>query len=101
LDNWNQGQRIATYQSLSKNLSMKTLKGFPFKNLPNVFRSSTLRLALAHWLLANGHASPDDTVATYRGETLCMSGKAGELAPITLPPLYLGTVPNGFYRPDQ
>src|SRR4029450_5264175 len=27
---------------------------------------------------------PDDTVATYRGETLCMSGKAGELAKWTV-----------------
>jgi hypothetical protein len=38
----------------------------------------------ARWLLANGHASPDDTVATYRGKTLCMSGKAGELAKWTV-----------------
>jgi hypothetical protein len=33
----------------------------------------------ARWLFTNGHASPDDTVATYRGETLCMSGKAGKV----------------------
>jgi hypothetical protein len=38
----------------------------------------------ARWLIGNGHASPDDTVATYRGETLCMSGKAGELAKWTV-----------------
>jgi hypothetical protein len=38
----------------------------------------------ARWLLANGHASPDDTVATYRGETLCTSGKAGGLARWTI-----------------
>jgi hypothetical protein len=38
----------------------------------------------ARWLLANGHASPDDTVATYRGETLYMSGKAAELATWTV-----------------
>jgi hypothetical protein len=36
--------------------------------------------AAARWLLDNGVAWPDDTVATYRGETLCLSGKAGELA---------------------
>jgi hypothetical protein len=36
--------------------------------------------AAARWLLHNGLACPDDVVSTYRGETLCMNGKAGELA---------------------
>jgi hypothetical protein len=45
--------------------------------------------AAARWLLANGLASPDDTVAAYRAkpcnrETLCMSGKAGVLAKWTV-----------------
>jgi hypothetical protein len=40
--------------------------------------------AAARWLLANGHAKPSDTVATFRGETLCMSGNAGELAKWTV-----------------
>ena len=40
--------------------------------------------AAARWLLDNGAAFPDDTVSTYRGETLCMSGKAGELAKRTV-----------------
>ena len=38
----------------------------------------------ARWLLDNGVAWPDDVVSTYRGETLCMSGKAGELAKWTV-----------------
>jgi hypothetical protein len=38
----------------------------------------------ARWLLDNGLAWPDDVVSTYRGETLCMSGKAGELAKWTV-----------------
>jgi hypothetical protein len=36
--------------------------------------------AAARWLLDNGLACPDDVVSTYRGETLCMTGKVGELA---------------------
>jgi hypothetical protein len=37
--------------------------------------------AAARWLLANGHASLDEkSPPIARGETLCMSGKAGELA---------------------
>jgi hypothetical protein len=40
--------------------------------------------AAARWLLANGLASPDAMVATYRGETLCMSGKASESAKWTV-----------------
>jgi hypothetical protein len=44
--------------------------------------------AAARWLLDNGAAWPDDTVVTYRrsghGETLCMAGKAGELAKWTV-----------------
>jgi hypothetical protein len=39
--------------------------------------------AAARWLLANGAAEPDDTVATYRGGTLCMSGRVGHLAKLT------------------
>src|SRR5262249_51364521 len=44
------------------------------------FASSGAIYAAARWLLDNGAAWPDDIVATYRGETQCMSGKAGELA---------------------
>jgi hypothetical protein len=40
--------------------------------------------AAARWLLANGMAEPGDRVETYRGETLCMSGKAGGLAKWTV-----------------
>jgi len=40
--------------------------------------------AAARWLLDNGAAFPDDIVETYRGETLCMSGNAGELAKWTV-----------------
>jgi hypothetical protein len=40
--------------------------------------------AAARWPLDNGLAWPDDIVETYRGETLCMSGKAGELAKWTV-----------------
>jgi hypothetical protein len=32
--------------------------------------------AAARWLLQNRRAEPSDTVATYRGEMPCMSGKA-------------------------
>src|ERR1700731_274324 len=40
--------------------------------------------AAARWLLDNNAADPSDTVATYRGETLCMHGKVGELAQWTV-----------------
>ena len=40
--------------------------------------------AAARWLLDNNHAKSDDTVATYRGDMPCMSGKAGELAKWTI-----------------
>jgi hypothetical protein len=40
--------------------------------------------AAARWPLDNGLAWPDDIVETYRGEMLCMSGKAGELAKWTV-----------------
>jgi hypothetical protein len=35
-------------------------------------------------LLENGLANSDDEVATYRGSTLCQSGKVGELAKWTV-----------------
>jgi hypothetical protein len=38
----------------------------------------------ARWLLENHAAWLDDTVETWRGETLCMSGVAGELAKWTV-----------------
>jgi hypothetical protein len=40
--------------------------------------------AAARWLLANGKADPGDRVEAYRGDTLCGSGKAGELAKWTV-----------------
>jgi hypothetical protein len=40
--------------------------------------------AAARWLLDNGAASPSDTVETWRGETLCMSGNVAELAKGTI-----------------
>jgi len=46
--------------------------------------------AAARWLLDNGLAWPDDMVLAYRGETLCISGKAGELAKWTVEENKLG-----------
>jgi hypothetical protein len=40
--------------------------------------------AAVRWLLDNNAAAPDDTVESYRGEMLCMSGRAGELAKWTV-----------------
>jgi hypothetical protein len=40
--------------------------------------------AAARWLIDSNAASEADTVATYRGETLCMHGRAGELAKLAV-----------------
>jgi hypothetical protein len=46
----------------------------------DIGRSDEPILAAARWLLDNRAAWLDETVVTYRGETLCMSGKVGEMA---------------------
>jgi hypothetical protein len=46
----------------------------------NIGHSDEPILAAARWLLDNRAAWLDETVVTYRGETLCMSGKVGEMA---------------------
>jgi hypothetical protein len=53
-------------------------------NGKDIGKSDAPIFAAARWLLANNAAWPEDTVATYRGETLCISGKAGELAKWTV-----------------
>jgi hypothetical protein len=53
-------------------------------NGKDIGASNSPIFAAARRLLANNAAWPDDTVATYRGEALCMSGKAGELAKWTV-----------------
>jgi hypothetical protein len=40
--------------------------------------------AAARWLLDRGIAAPGDEIATYRGETLCMSGNVGDCAKLTV-----------------
>jgi hypothetical protein len=47
-------------------------------------RSDVPICAAARWLLGEGIAGPDDVIGTYRGETLCMYGRAGELAEWTV-----------------
>jgi hypothetical protein len=53
-------------------------------NGKDIGASNSPIFAAARWLLDNNAAFEDDTVETYRGNTLCMSGKAGELAKWTV-----------------
>jgi hypothetical protein len=46
--------------------------------------------AAARWPLDRGIAEPGDEIATYRGETLCMSGNVGDLAKWTVEELKKG-----------
>jgi hypothetical protein len=48
-------------------------------NGKDIGASNSPIFAAARWLLDNNAAFDDDTVETYRGNTLCMSGKAGEI----------------------
>lgn len=62
-------------------------------------RANAPIFAAARWLLANGHAEPGDTIAIYRGDTLCMSGKAGELAKWTVKERDKGGLSLEIWRP--